>query len=304
MTSLDLALIGNGSIGALIDAEARVAWCCFPRFDGDPVFCSLLDGEPRPEKPDRPGTFTIELIGVSRSEQQYLQDTPILVTRLYDAKGGGVEITDFCPRFEDQGVMVSPAMLIRQVRPIGGKPKIVVRVKPAAQYGCLERDHAIGANHISYSGEQALRLTTDAPAEAIVQATPFHLHQTVTMMFGNTDEIGSEVTSTGTQFLELGARLEVSRDLARSGNQGRDHAGAECVRGHGRDHRIDHHFDPGGAQHRENVGLPLLLAARCVLRRQRAGTIGRDSHDGAIPRLSPEDGGCDGRLAARPYVHD
>ena len=99
MTSLDLALIGNGSIGALIDGEARVVWCCFPRFDGDPVFCSLLDGERRP---DRAGTFSIEMTGVTRTEQRYLADTPILITRLYDAKGGGIEITDFCPRFEEK----------------------------------------------------------------------------------------------------------------------------------------------------------------------------------------------------------
>ena len=199
VTSLDLALIGNGRIGALIDADARVVWCCLPRFDGDPVFCSLLNGEPRP---NQPGTFGIELVGSIRTEQHYLADTPILVTRLYDAKGGGVEITDFCPRFEEGGEMVCPMMLVRQIRPIGGRPHIVARVNPSAQYGCVERKHAIGANHISYSGEQALRLTTDAPAEAIVDATPFHLHQTVTLMFGNTEQIKSEVTSTGTKLFE------------------------------------------------------------------------------------------------------
>jgi GH15 family glucan-1,4-alpha-glucosidase len=199
VTSLDLALIGNGAIGALIDADARVVWCCLPRFDGDPVFCSLLDGEPRP---NQAGTFAIELVGETRTEQHYLADTAILVTRIYDAKGGGIEITDFCPRFEEAGEIVCPAMLIRQVRPIGGKPQIVVRVNPSAQYGCVDREHAIGANHISYSGDHALRLTTDAPAEAIVDATPFHLHQTVTLMFGNTEQVRSEVTSTGTQLLE------------------------------------------------------------------------------------------------------
>jgi GH15 family glucan-1,4-alpha-glucosidase len=199
MTSLDLALIGNGSIGALVDGEARIVWCCFPRFDGDPAFCALLDGEPRP---DQAGTFSIELSGVSRREQHYLPETPILVTRLYDANGAGVEITDFCPRFEERGHMSAPAMLVRQIRPIGGKPSIVVRLNPAAQYGCLERDHAVGANHISYSGEHALRLTTDAPAEAVVDASPFPLLQTITLMFGNTEQIKSEVTSIGTQLLE------------------------------------------------------------------------------------------------------
>src|ERR1700693_1102359 len=73
--TLDLALVGNGSIGALIDAHGSVAWCCFPRFDGDPAFCSLLAGDsPR----DEIGTFTIELQDGVKTEQQYIPDTPIL----------------------------------------------------------------------------------------------------------------------------------------------------------------------------------------------------------------------------------
>jgi hypothetical protein len=40
--SLDLGLVGNGCIGALIDEQAEIVWCCMPRFDADPVFCSLL----------------------------------------------------------------------------------------------------------------------------------------------------------------------------------------------------------------------------------------------------------------------
>jgi GH15 family glucan-1,4-alpha-glucosidase len=201
VTTLDLGMVGNGTIAALVDADARVVWCCFPRFDGDPVFCSLLDGD---QRPDQSGHFSIELVGAVKTEQRYLEDTPILITRLHDAKGGGVEITDFCPRFEERGGagMFCPAMLVRQVRPIGGKPNIVVRVNPAAQYGCVKRDHAIGSNHISYSGEQALRLTTDVPADAVVHSTPFHVHQTVTLMFGNTDQIRSEVTNTASRFLE------------------------------------------------------------------------------------------------------
>ncbi len=42
---LDLAVIGNGRTAALVDRHARIVWWCFPRFDGDPVFCSLLDGD-------------------------------------------------------------------------------------------------------------------------------------------------------------------------------------------------------------------------------------------------------------------
>jgi len=198
VTSLDLALVGNGAIGALIDAGGTVVWCCLPRFDGDPIFGSLLAGESRPE---RAGIFAIELVGAVRIEQQYATDTPVLVTRCYDKKGGGIEITDFCPRFEEDGDLFCPTLLVRQVRPIGGKPSIVVRVTPAADYGCTPRQHALGANHISYAGEHALRLTTNAPTEAIVDRLPFHVHQTLTFMFG-LDEQAGDVTSVGASLLE------------------------------------------------------------------------------------------------------
>jgi len=200
-TTLDLALVGNGSIGALIDARGSVVWCCLPRFDGDPVFCSLLAGK---SSRDKTGTFTIELEGTVKTEQQYLPDTPILITRFYDKKGGGIEITDFCPRFERDGKLFCPSLLVRQVRPIGGKPNISVWVEPAGDYGCTKRQHALGSGHISYAGEQALRLTTNAPTEAIVSRTPFHAHQTITLMFGPADASAGvrDVTSEATTMLE------------------------------------------------------------------------------------------------------
>ncbi len=41
-SSLDLALIGNSRMGAQVDSSASVVRMCVPRFDGDPVFRSLL----------------------------------------------------------------------------------------------------------------------------------------------------------------------------------------------------------------------------------------------------------------------
>ena len=41
----DLSVVGNGRIAALIDADARIVWWCWPDLDGDPVFCALLDGD-------------------------------------------------------------------------------------------------------------------------------------------------------------------------------------------------------------------------------------------------------------------
>ena len=123
------------------------------------------------------------------------------MTRCYDKKGGGIEISDFCPRFDKGGQLFCPALLVRQVRPIGGRPEIVVRVSPAAGYGCKKPPHAHGPNHISYAGKQALRLTTNALTDDIVDRTPFHVHQTFTFMFGAEAQTG-DVTSVAAGLLE------------------------------------------------------------------------------------------------------
>ena len=62
--SLDLALVGNGQIGLLLDADARVVWGCLPRFDADATFCALLDTASVSEER---GIYAIDLVGHERS---------------------------------------------------------------------------------------------------------------------------------------------------------------------------------------------------------------------------------------------
>ena len=59
MKTLDLALIGNGRIGLLVDANGAIVWGCFPRFDGDATFCALLDTGAADQAR---GVFAIELV--------------------------------------------------------------------------------------------------------------------------------------------------------------------------------------------------------------------------------------------------
>src|SRR5207247_2147400 len=192
-------LIGKGSIGALTDAEGAVAWCCFPRFDGDPAFCRLLSGE----KPANAcGSFTIELEGGARIEQQYLQDTPILVTRLFDGNGNELEITDFCPRYEERGQLVCPQLFVRQLRPIGGRPSVRVKVSPASNYGCGQRHASLAANHIDYGGEPPLRLSINAPAEPIIDAVPFYVQETITLAFGVDQPFADGLASVAAKMLK------------------------------------------------------------------------------------------------------
>jgi GH15 family glucan-1,4-alpha-glucosidase len=200
VTSLDLALIGNGTIGALIDPRGEIVWACFPRFDGDPAFCSLL--RERTAEKDF-GYCSVELLDGVRQEQEYLVNTPILVTRLFDRHGGCVEITDFAPRFRQFGRMFCPMTLVRQIRRVTGNPRVRVRLRPAHDFGRHPTGTTGGSNHIRYVGtDLVLRLTTDASVTAIGEENPFFLEEAVTLLLGPDETVQGSVAEVGRRFLE------------------------------------------------------------------------------------------------------
>lgn len=197
MKTLDLALIGNGTVGALVDAQATITWGCFPRMDGDPVFCSLL------RDVDDYGFFGIELADCERAEQAYLENTAILVTRLYDRHGSVVEVTDFAPRFGQHGRKFRPMMLVRRIRRLAGSPRIVLRMRPACDAGAARPALTWGSNHIRYvASTLALRLTTDASLTAVMQETAFFLSDTLTLLLGPDETVHEGAAEVGRRFLE------------------------------------------------------------------------------------------------------
>ncbi len=198
MNDLNLALIGNCSIGALINANGEIVWGCFPRFDGDALFCALLQGKRQPEDP---GIWGIELLDQTRVEQEYVADTPVLVTRLYDQHGGVVELTDFAPRFQQNGRIFCPMMIVRNVKRLAGSPRIRVRLKPAADWGAHKAPVTYGSNHIRYITPQVvLRLTTDASITAVLQETPFFLENELTFLLGPDETVPAGVRDLGHRF--------------------------------------------------------------------------------------------------------
>jgi len=115
--SLDLALIGNCTVSALIERRGSIVWCCMPCFDSTPVFDALLhsrDGLPLD------GALTVELEGLARTEQSYDPGTAIVRTRLWDDRGQGIELTDFAPRFIHRDRVFRPAQLVRRVHLLAG----------------------------------------------------------------------------------------------------------------------------------------------------------------------------------------
>ena len=179
---LDLALVGNGRIGLLIDPDGTVVWGCFPRFDGDPTFCALLDTAP-PEAAH--GLFAIELADHAASEQRYERNTAVLTTRLTDRDGGAVEITDCVPRHHEFDRMHTPHTLVRHVRRVAGRPRITVRLRPAADWGARRPETTSGSHHIRYVGPRlTLRMTTDASLTAVADERPFFVEDTCTLVLG------------------------------------------------------------------------------------------------------------------------
>jgi GH15 family glucan-1,4-alpha-glucosidase len=196
MTSLDLGLIGNCSYGALIDRRGRIVWACLPRFDSDPIFCSLLGGDD-PEA----GFFEVELIGCERSEQEYVPNTAVLRTRLYDASGNGIEITDFAPRFKMFGRMFRPMMLVRRIRPILGHPIIRVRLRPTYDYGAHRPETTRGSNHLRYLVPGlTLRLTTNLPISIITEELKYLLEEPVDLILGSDESMLQRVEDVAREF--------------------------------------------------------------------------------------------------------
>ena len=199
MSSLNLGVIGNCTFGALVDDSARIVWCCLPRFDADPVFCSLIDDDVNAGA----GFFTIDLLGAVGAVQRYRENTAILETQIVDGAGNRIVVTDFAPRFQTRGRTFRPTTLVRRVRPCAGSPRIRIRVRPRFNYGARAPDVTQGSNHIRYvHTSQALRLTTNAPVTYVLDETPFLLEEPVSLLLGPDETLVGGVEETAREFEE------------------------------------------------------------------------------------------------------
>jgi GH15 family glucan-1,4-alpha-glucosidase len=180
--SLDLALVGNCAISALVDRHARVVWCCMPRFDGAPVFQALLGAA---QSASGAGSFSVELEHLAHVEQAYDPGTAIVRTTMFDPTGQSIEVVDFAPRFAHHGRMFRPAQLVRRVRALSGHPRIRVAVKPAGGWGDQAQATTRGTNHLRFIlPGQTLRLTTNAPLTYVADHTWFSLHTPISLLLG------------------------------------------------------------------------------------------------------------------------
>ncbi|HUO82787.1 MAG TPA: glycoside hydrolase family 15 protein [Gammaproteobacteria bacterium] len=200
MSDLNLAVIGNCQISALLDARGRIVWSCLPRFDGDPVFNALLAGD---ADAAGDGFFAVQLTDCVHAEQRYLENTPVVETLLHDSGGAIVRLLDFAPRFNQFGRTFRPVMLARMLEPLQGSPRVRIRLRPSFGYGSASPTRTFGSNHIRYVGPgQALRLTTDASISDVLEEHEFLLERALTLLLGPDETVADSVHRVGRLFFE------------------------------------------------------------------------------------------------------
>ena len=197
---LDLWPIGNCQVSALVDARGRFVWGCAPRVDGDPLFSALVNGT----EPDG-GFWAIELEHCASVTQRYIRNTPILITRMEDEGGNAIEITDFCPRARRQDRVYRPTAWVRRVEAVAGSPRIVVRLRPHADWGRRRTTPVQGSNHLRYDTATPLRLSTDAPVGLVAEERPFRVERPHTFFLGPDERFDGS--------LDVGVRAMLSETI-------------------------------------------------------------------------------------------
>ncbi len=209
MKQLDLAVVGNCSIASIVDPAGRHVWFCFPRLDADPLFCALLDGD----NPDS-GFMDVELARFAHGAQRYLHNTAVLETLLTDQAGSQIRITDLAPRFKRFGRIFRPPMLVRRIEPMGGRPRVRVRIRPRFEYGGEVPERRTGSNHLRFvASGHALRVTTDLPISYLAQETEFLLDRPGHLLIGPDETLAEAPHSVVRDFLE--ETVEYWQDWAR-----------------------------------------------------------------------------------------
>jgi GH15 family glucan-1,4-alpha-glucosidase len=134
----DHGLIGDLQTAALVTTDGSIDWFCAPRFDSPSMFGALLDRRLGGRYRIRPS------VDAFSSQQMYLPDTAILITRFLTPEGIG-EVVDFMPVSGD--VATDRHRLVRLVRCVRGRMTFELDIAPRFDYG--RKPHEL---HITDSG--------------------------------------------------------------------------------------------------------------------------------------------------------
>ncbi|HEY9024221.1 MAG TPA: glycoside hydrolase family 15 protein [Burkholderiaceae bacterium] len=196
--SLDLAMIGNCTISALVDRSARIVWCCMPRFDSAPVFDALTQSANG--VPDA-GSMAVAIEGFAHGQQAYDHGTAVLRTQLWDTQGQGIEVVDFAPRFITRDRVFRPAQLVRRIRPLAGRPRVRFTVRPHGDWGAEPPQLTRGSHHVRFVMPGiTLRMNTSVPITYLMDGTWFTLDREMSLFLGPDETLTTGINDTAREF--------------------------------------------------------------------------------------------------------
>jgi GH15 family glucan-1,4-alpha-glucosidase len=198
--NLELGVIGNCEVAALVDEKASIVWGCLPALDGDPAFCALLTDD---TGEGASGVFAVDLRDATTWRQRYLRNTAILETVVHDAHGNALRIVDFCPRYRSRGRIFRPMMFVRIIEPLQGRPVVRVRLRPRCDYGASQPRMTRGSHHLAFhSGAWSARLTTNASLSAIASERFIEADEPLAFLIGPDSGVEEHPLGIATNFLD------------------------------------------------------------------------------------------------------
>jgi GH15 family glucan-1,4-alpha-glucosidase len=169
MSQLDYSVIGNCQISAILDKQARIVWCCMPRFDSPAVFAALLGNE-------ETGIWSLTPAEPFECRQRYVRNTNVVLTEFHLQNGDRFDVYDFAPRFVEGGGFYRPAAIVRIIRPVRGSPRLSMNLSPRFDYGRVPADLSFGTEGAVYRGADAqLVLETNIPSSYLKEGRAFEL---------------------------------------------------------------------------------------------------------------------------------
>ena len=253
-------------------ASGEVVWCCLPRFDSEPVFSTLLDDEDG-------GRFAVGPADGEPGDAALPRRTPTSSRRRFETPTGAFRVLDFAPRFVQYDRIFRPdparphrraarrarrasacaasrgsAGRRRRPRRVQGSHHLALRGlrEPAAAHhrhpALLPRRPAVRADRAPAPGAHLGRARRGAAARRCATAS---------------------WTRRSRYWQRWVKHCDIPPLYQQRGHPLGAGAQAALLRGHRRHRRGDDDLDSGGARQRAHLGLPLLLAARRLLRARR-----------------------------------
>lgn len=153
----DYALIGDCHGSALVSKDGAIDWACLARFDGDAIFCRLLDEE-------KGGTFALTPRARTGCTRRYLPDTNVLETT-FTTETGVARVLD-CYTMRKGGRSHPHRQLLRVVQGIEGVTEFNVLIQPRFDYASLRpwlRHSRECGVYSAVGGDNAFVLQCDDP---------------------------------------------------------------------------------------------------------------------------------------------